>query len=61
MQDDVIDIEGNMTVFRKIKTRPNQGEKDKRKQREEASTSSLNKDSQDAKIEEMSRIIKQVD
>jgi hypothetical protein len=58
MQDDAIDIEGNMIAFGKMKQRMDQVEKDKKKVKEEFGTSYPNRDSQDAKIEEMSRLIR---
>eukprot|EP01018_Ginkgo_biloba_P034759 Gb_09446 [translate_table: standard] len=42
MQDDVVDIEGNMTASRKIKPRSDSGEKDKKKQKEEGVGNSNN-------------------
>jgi hypothetical protein len=58
MQDDAIDIEGNMIASGKIKQKIDQVDKDKNKIKEEVSTSDPNRDSQDAKIEEMSRLIR---
>jgi hypothetical protein len=56
MQDDVIDIEGNMIAFGKMKQRLYQV--DKKKSREECSTYDPNKDSQEGRIEEMSILIR---
>jgi hypothetical protein len=58
MQDDAIDIEGNMTTSRKIKVKIDQIDKDKKKLKDEVGTSGAGKDSQEAKLEEMSRLIR---
>jgi hypothetical protein len=56
MQDDAIYIEGNMIPSRKIKQKPDQLEK--KKAREDFGSFDPNKDSQEARIEEMSRLIR---
>jgi hypothetical protein len=58
MQDDAIYIEGNMNSSCKLKPRAYQIDKYKKKQKDEVGTSGSSKDSQEAKIEEMSRLIK---
>jgi hypothetical protein len=56
MQDDAIDIEGNMIALGKMKQKQDQVER--KKAREDCGTSDPNKDSQEARIEEMSRLIR---
>eukprot|EP01018_Ginkgo_biloba_P007611 Gb_17039 [translate_table: standard] len=51
MQDDAVDIEGNMTALGKINPRSDSGEKDKKKQKEEGGPSTSYAESQEAKIE----------
>ena len=58
MQDNEIDVEGNMTTLGKFKLRQDHDKKDKIKLKDVLGSYELIKDSQDAKIEEMSRIIK---
>eukprot|EP01018_Ginkgo_biloba_P021852 Gb_40590 [translate_table: standard] len=56
--NDVVDIEGNMTASGKIKPRSDSGEKDKKKQKEEGGPSTSYAESQEAKIEEMNKLIR---
>jgi hypothetical protein len=56
MQDDAIDIEGNMIASGKMKLKHDQVEK--KKTREDCGTSDPNKDSQEARMDEMSRLIR---
>ena len=58
MQDDATDVEGNMTTAGKLKPIQYHAQKDKIKLKYEVGLSRLITDSQDAKIEEISSIIK---
>jgi hypothetical protein len=51
MQDDAIDIEGNMIAFGKMKQRLDQVDTYKNKTKEEFDNSNPNRDSQDERIE----------
>jgi archaellum component FlaC len=57
MQDDVLEIESNMIASRNAKIRSESGEREKIKQKEQVGTLGTNK-IQDDKIEEMSRLNK---
>jgi hypothetical protein len=57
MQDDVLEIESNMITSRNAKIRSESGEREKIKQKEQVGTLGTNK-IQDDKIEEMSRLNK---
>jgi hypothetical protein len=57
MQDYVVDIESNMIASRKARVINDSGDREKIKQKEQVGTSGTNKNQED-KIEEMSRIIK---
>jgi hypothetical protein len=57
MQDDAIDIEGNMTTSGKNKLKIDYIDKEKNKVKDEAGPSYSNKESHRAKIEDMSKLI----
>jgi len=64
MQEDEIDLEGNIIAYRNIKPRPEKGEQEHDKEKcsknvkEEIDTTGNNKNSQEAKIQEMSILLR---